>query len=174
MVVTNDIGDYNDIHPRNKQEVGRRLALLALKNVHGQAGVVASGPVFKTMSLEEGKIRVRFDHVGSGLASRDGQPLSHFEIIGRDTDWVPATASIEGDAVMLSSAQVKEPVAMRFAWSKAAVPNLMNKEGLPASAFRAGKEPKIDILSLKVPESKEFQLLYAYDLTRQGQQPVPR
>jgi len=173
MVVTTDIGDYNDIHPRNKQEVGRRLALLALKDTYGQTSVVASGPTFKSMSIDGGKLRVRFDNIGSGLASRDGQPLSHFEIIGKDTDWVAATAMIEGDAVILSSEQVKEPAAMRFAWNKAAVPNLMNKEGLPASAFRSGKEPKIDILSLKVPKSQEYQLLYAYDLTRQEQIPTP-
>ena len=173
MVVTTDIGDYNDIHPRNKQEVGRRLALLALKNSYGQTNVVASGPLFKSMAIEGDKLRLHFDHAGSGLASRDGKPLSHFEIIGNDTDWTPALAVMDGNTVLVSSDLVKEPAAMRFAWHKAAVPNLMNKEGLPAAAFRAGKEPKIDILSLKVPESKEFQLLYAYDLTRQGPQPVP-
>jgi sialate O-acetylesterase len=173
MVVTSDIGDYNDIHPRNKQEVGRRLALLALKNTFGQTNVMASGPSFKSMDMEGGKLRLHFDHIGSGLASRDGKPLSHFEIIGKDTDWTPARAVIDGKSVLVSSDLVKEPAAMRFAWHKAAVPNLMNKEGLPASAFRAGKVPVIDILALKVPESKEFQLLYAYDLTRQGQQPVP-
>lgn len=166
MVVTNDIGDYNDIHPRNKQEVGRRLALLALKNVYGQTDVVASGPSFKAMTIDGAKLRVRLDNIGGGLASRDGQPLNWFEIIGKETDWTKADAVIEGDTVVLSSAQVKEPVAMRFAWNKAAVPNLINKAGLPASAFRSGTVPKIDILSLKVPESKDYQLLYAYDLTK--------
>lgn len=173
MVVTTDIGDYNDIHPKNKQEVGRRLALLALKNTYGQTNVVASGPTFKGMSIEGNKLRLRFDHVGGGLTSRDGKPLNHFEIIGKDTDWTPATAVIEGDAVILSSEQVKEPAAMRFAWHKAALPNLMNKEGLPASAFRSGTVPKIDILSLKVSESKEYELLYAYDLARPEQHPAP-
>ncbi|MEN6494108.1 MAG: sialate O-acetylesterase [Thermoguttaceae bacterium] len=166
MVVTSDIGDYKDIHPKNKQEVGRRLALLARKNVDGQSDIVCSGPTFKAMALEGDKIRIRFDNIGSGLASRDGKPLNWFEIIGKDTDWTKADAAIEGDSVVLSSDKVKAPVAMRFAWDKSAEPNLMNKEGLPASAFRSGKEPQIDILSLKVPESKDYQLLYALDLAK--------
>ena len=168
MVVTNDIGDYKDIHPKNKQEVGRRLALLALKNVYGQSDLVCSGPTFKAMAVEGDKIRIRFDNVGGGLASRDGKPLNWFEIIGKDTDWTKADAAVEGDCVVLSSDKVKAPVAMRFAWDKSAEPNLMNKEGLPASAFRSGKEPHIDILSLKVPEAKDYQLLYALDLAKAG------
>jgi sialate O-acetylesterase len=166
MVVPNDIGNYKDIHPKNKQEVGRRLALLALKNVYGQTDLVASGPTFKTMTIEDGRVRVRFNNVGSGLASRDGKPLNWFEIIGKETDWTKAAAAIEGDSVVLFSDKVKAPVAMRFAWDKSAEPNLMNKEGMPASAFRAGKEPQMDILSLKVPEAKDYQLLYALDLAK--------
>lgn len=164
MVVTTDIGDYKDIHPKNKQEVGRRLALLALKNVYGRSGVVCSGPAFKSMSLEGDKIRIRFDNIGGGLASRDGKPLDCFEIIGPEADWTQADAVLEGDCVVLSSDKVKAPVAMRFAWEKSAQPNLMNREGLPASAFRSGKEPKIDYLSLKVAESKDYELLYSLDL----------
>ena len=98
MVVLNDIGNYKNIHPTNKQEVGRRLALLALKNVYGQSSLVASGPTFKAMAIEGDKIRIRFDNVGGGLASRDGRPLSWFEIIGKDTDWTKADAAIEGDS----------------------------------------------------------------------------
>jgi sialate O-acetylesterase len=173
MVVINDIGDYADIHPKNKQEVGRRLALLARKNVYGEKDLVASGPVFKSMSIEGEKIRVRFDHIGGGLASRDGQPLNWFEIIGQDSDWTQADAVIDGDSVVLSVASVKQPAAMRFAWNKSATPNLMNKEGLPASAFRSGKVPTIDILSLKVPEAKDYQLLYTFDLTQAGPQMTP-
>jgi sialate O-acetylesterase len=168
MVVTSDIGDYNDIHPKNKQEVGRRLALLALRNVYGQSDVVCSGPTFKSMSIEGDKIRIRFDNSGGGLASRDGKPLNWFEIIGQESDWTKADATIDGDSVALSSDKVKAPVAMRFAWDKAALPNLMNKEGLPASAFRNGKEPQIDYLSLKVSESKDYELLYSLDLAKAG------
>jgi len=172
MVVTTDIGDYKDIHPKNKQEVGRRFALLALKNVYGQRDVVCSGPTFKAMSIEGDKSRVRFDNIGGGLVSRDGKPLDWFEIIGKETDWTKADAVIDGDSVVLSSDKVKAPAAMRFAWDKSAEPNLMNKEGLPASAFRSGKEPQIDILSLKVPESKDYQLLYAVDLAKAGRDMV--
>lgn len=166
MVVTSDIGDYKDIHPKNKQEVGRRFALLALKNVYGQNDVVCSGPTFKSMALEGDKIRVRFDNIGSGLVSRDSRPLDWFEIIGKESDWTKADATIDGDCVVLSSDKVKAPAAMRFAWDKSAEPNLMNKEGLPAPAFRSGNEPQIDILSLKIPESKDYQLLYALDLAK--------
>jgi sialate O-acetylesterase len=166
MVVPSDIGNYKNIHPKNKQEVGRRLALLALKNVYGQSDLVSSGPTFKAMAIEGDKIRIRFENIGGGLASRDGKPLDWFEIIGRQTDWTKADATIEGDSVVLSSDKVKAPVAMRFAWDKSAEPNLMNKEGLPASAFRSGKEPQMDILSLKVSESKDYQLLYALDLAK--------
>jgi len=166
MVVPSDIGDYKDIHPKNKQEVGRRLALLALKNIHGQNDLVCSGPTFKAMAIEGDKIRIRFDNIGGGLVSRDGKPLNWFEIIGKETDWTKADAAIEGDSVVLSSDKVKEPMAMRFAWDKSAVPNLMNKEGLPVSAFRSGKVPQMDILSLKVPEAKDYQLLYALDLAK--------
>ena len=170
MVVISDVGDYKDIHPKNKQEVGRRLSLLALKNLYGQSDMVCSGPTFKAMVIEGDKIRVRFDNVGGGLVSRDGKPLNWFEIISKETDWTKADAVIEGDSVVLSSARVTAPVAMRFAWDKSAVPNLMNKEGLPASAFRAGKEPQMDILSLKVPEAKDYELLYALDLAKVGKQ----
>ena len=165
MVVTSDIGDYNDIHPKNKQEVGRRLACLALKNVYGQSDVVCSGPTFKSMAIEGDKIRIRFDNVGGGLVSRNDKPLGWFEIIGRESDWSKADAAIEGDSVVLSSDKVKAPAAMRFAWDKSARPNLMNQEGLPASAFRSGKEPQIDI-ALKVSESKDYELLYSLDLTK--------
>ena len=109
---------------------------------------------------------IRFDNIGGGLASRDGKPPNWFEIIGKESDWTKADAVIEGDSVVLSADKVKAPAAMRFAWGKSAAPNLMNKEGLPASAFRSGKEPVIDILGLKVAESKDYELLYVLDLAR--------
>ncbi len=105
-----------------------------------------------------------FDHVGSGLISRDGKPLNWFEIVGEDTDFVPATATIDGDSVVLSAPEVKKPAAVRFGWNKLAEPNLANKEGLPAVPFRAGEVPKRDWLSLKVPEAKDYQLVYDLDL----------
>jgi sialate O-acetylesterase len=163
MVVTTDITDLNDIHPNNKQDVGRRLALWALAKTYGRE-VVSSGPTFKSLSPEGDKLRVRFDNVGRGLASRDGKPLTWFEIVDQDTDFTKADAVIDGDSVVLSSPEVKAPVAVRFGWSKAADPNLMNKEGLPAIPFRAGQVPERDWLALKVPEAKDYTLLYALDL----------
>ena len=147
MVVTSDIGDVNDIHPRNKQEVGRRLALLALKHTYGKKEVVAYGPTFKSLSQEGGQLRVTFDHADGELASRDQKPLNSFEVIGEDTDFVPAKAVMEGSSVILSAPGVSRPVALRFGWHKEAQPNLVNGAGLPAVAFQAGQVPKIDYLA---------------------------
>jgi sialate O-acetylesterase len=138
MVVTTDIGDVKDIHPQNKQDVGRRLALWALAKVYGR-DLVYSGPITKSMAVEGDKIRLRFDHVGGGLVSRDGKPLSHFTIAGEDQKFVPAVATIDGDSVVVHSEQVSKPVAVRFGWRNDAAPNLSNKDGLPASPFRTDK-----------------------------------
>ncbi len=137
MAVTVDIGNINDIHPRNKRDVGKRLALWALAKTYGQKGIVYSGPLYKSMSIEGDKIRIRFDHVGSGLASRDAKPLNWFEVSGKDMKFVKAKAKIDGETLVVSSETVVTPVAVRFAWLQTAEPNLMNKEGLPASPFRA-------------------------------------
>ena len=169
MAVITDIGNLKDIHPTNKQEVGRRLALWALAKTYGQENLVYSGPTFKAMTIEDDKLRLSFDHVGGGLASRDGKPLSWFELIDADEGgFVPAQAQIDGATVVLSAPGVKHPVAMRFAWSMLAEPNLMNAEGLPAGAFRAGTVPKRDLLALKVPEAKDYQLVYDLDLGKLG------
>jgi sialate O-acetylesterase len=169
MAVVNDIGNLKDIHPTDKQDVGHRLALLALAKTYGQKDLVFSGPTFKSMAIEGDTLHVKFDHVGSGLASRDGKPLDWFEIIDADEGgFVKADARIDGDSVILSAPGVKHPVAMRFAWSGLAEPNLMNVEGLPAGAFRAGNPPKRDWLSINVPEAKDYQLVYDLDLTKLG------
>ncbi len=169
MAVINDIGNLTDIHPKNKQEVGRRLALLALAKTYGKKDLVCSGPVFQALKIEENQLRVQFAHAESGLASRDGQSLNWFEIIDAETGgFVKAEARIDGPAVVLSSPQVRHPVAMRFAWSQLAEPNLMNKAGLPAGAFRAGEVPQRDWLATAVPEAKEYRLVYDLDLNRLG------
>ena len=169
MAVITDIGNLKDIHPTNKQEVGRRLALMALAKTYGQKDVVCSGPVFKDKAIEGDTLRITFDQAGSGLASRDGQPFSWFEIIDADEGpFVKADAKIDGSAVVLSSTDVKHPVAMRFAWNMFAEPNLMNSAGLPATAFRAGTVPKRDLLVMKVPEAKDYKLLYDLDLKKAG------
>jgi sialate O-acetylesterase len=136
MAVTTDITNLGDIHPRNKQDVGKRLALWALAQIYGFKDLVYSGPLYESMTIEDGAIRVRFNHVGGGLASRDGKALSWFEIAGSDRTFHKAEARIDGDSVVVSSDAVPEPKAVRLGWHQEAEPNLMNKEGLPASPFR--------------------------------------
>jgi len=165
MAVVNDIGDLKDIHPADKQDVGHRLALLALAKTYGRDSIIWSGPTFKDMTAEDSNLRVRFDHAGNGLSTRDGKPPTWFEIIDKDEGgFVQADARIDGDSVILSSPEVKHPVAVRFAWSMLAEPNLVNSAGLPTGAFRAGEVPKRDLLSMYVPEAKHYQLVYDLDL----------
>lgn len=139
MAVTTDITNLDDIHPRNKQDVGKRLALWALANTYGKSGVVYSGPLYKSMKAEGNKIRIDFHHVGGGLKSRDGKPLSWFTIAGKEGDFVEATAVIDGDSVVVSSDKVADPAAVRFGWHELAEPNLMNAAGLPAGPFRTSR-----------------------------------
>jgi sialate O-acetylesterase len=135
MVVTTDIGNLKNIHPTNKQEVGRRLALWALAKVYGRK-LVYSGPIHESMSVEGDHIRIHFTQTGSGLSTRDGKPPSHFTIAGADKKFHPADARIEGRSIVVHGPSVSKPVAVRFAWREDAEPNLINKEGLPASPFR--------------------------------------
>ena len=136
MAVTTDIGNLRNIHPRNKQEVGRRLALWALAKTYGRDDVTHSGPLYKSMAVEGNTIRLSFDATGSGLISRDEAPLTWFEIAGEDKEFVEAQATIDGDTLIVSSETVENPVAVRFGWHQSAEPNFVNKEGLPASPFR--------------------------------------
>ena len=135
MVVVSDIGDNDDIHPRNKMDVGKRLSLWALAKTYNKEGIVYSGPIYKSMKVEGDKIRLFFDYTGSGLMSKGG-PLTDFTIAGEDKNFVDATAVIDGDTVVVSSDSVKNPVAVRFAFTNTNEPNFFNKEGLPASSFR--------------------------------------
>ena len=141
MAVTMDIGNPKNIHPTNKQEVGRRLALWALATQYGKKDLVHSGPMYESMAVDGGKIRVRFGSIGSGLVTRDGQAPSHFLIAGDDQRFVPATAELDGNTVVVSSPAVAKPVAVRYAWQHDAEPNLANKEGLPASPFKTDNWP---------------------------------
>lgn len=136
MAVTTDIGNVSDIHPRNKREVGRRLALWALANTYGHDDLVFSGPMYESMTVTGNRAQIKFRHAGGGLISRDDEPLTWFSIAGEDKQFVPATATIEGDTVIVASPRVSAPVAVRFGWHQEAEPNLANKEGLPASPFR--------------------------------------
>ena len=132
-----DIGDADDIHPRNKQDVGKRLAFAARKIAYGKEGVY-SGPIYKSMKIEKNRIRLSFDHVGSGLMIKKGTDQLHeFAIAGKDMKFVWAKAAIEGDEIIVWNDKIKKPIAVRYAWAnnpdKA---NLYNAEGFPASPFR--------------------------------------
>jgi sialate O-acetylesterase len=136
MAVTVDIGNVKDIHPRNKQDVGKRLALWALAKDYGQTDLCYSGPLYQGMSVEGNQVRIRFDHVCGGLVSRDGKPLSWFTIAGEDKQFVEARAEIDGETVVVQADGVARPAAVRFGWHQEAEPNLSNAAGLPASPFR--------------------------------------
>lgn len=140
MVVVSDItGNVNDIHPRNKLDVGHRLARWALAKDYGKKNLVHSGPLYKSMEIKGDKIVLKFDHVGGGLKSLDGQALNHFTIAAADQPFVAAEATISGDTVVVSAAGIGAPVAVRFAWHETAVWNFGNADGLPAVPFRTGK-----------------------------------
>ena len=149
MAGTLDLGDPPaNIHPPNKRELGRRLALLALAKTYNRKGIVYSGPMYKSMAIEERKIRVRFDHVGGGLVARDGKPLAWFQLAGADKTFAEARAEIDGDSVIVGADTIEKPVAVRYAWHQTPgytpgtngptgpTPNLTNAEGLPAFPFR--------------------------------------
>ena len=132
-----DIGNPNDIHPRNKQEVGRRLSLIALHNDYGHTDLVYSGPQFRSMQIEGNKAILSFDHAESGLIAieRYGY-LRGFAIAGADGKFVWAKAKIDGDKVVVWSDQIANPVAVRYNWGNNPDGTLYNAEGLPAVPFR--------------------------------------
>lgn len=130
-----DIGEEKDIHPKNKQDVGKRLAYLALKNTYGK-DIPSQGPVFKKLTVNGNKAHVSFDHVHGGLVSK-GDELKGFAICGEDKKWVWAKATIEGDTVVLEAKEVAQPVAVRYGWANNPEVSLYNKAGLPAGPFRS-------------------------------------
>jgi sialate O-acetylesterase len=140
MAVIIDIGEANDIHPKNKQDVGKRLALWALAGTYGKK-LVYSGPIYKSMRVEDDKIVLQFEHIGGGLFAKEGDSLKGFAIAGPDRKFVWADAKIDGDTVVASSDKVAEPVAVRYAWANNPICNLYNKDGLPASPFRTDDWP---------------------------------
>jgi sialate O-acetylesterase len=139
MAVIIDIGETNDIHPKNKQDVGKRLALAAKAKAYGE-NITYSGPIFNSMTVQDNKAVIRFRHVDGGLATRDGEEVKGFAIAGADKKFVWAKAKIEGDTVVVWSDEVAKPVAVRYAWADNPICNLINKAGLPASPFRTDSE----------------------------------
>lgn len=138
MAVTHDIGDWDDIHPLNKKEVGRRLFLSAQKIAYGVTNAFVTGPVFKSLQKKDQQIIIHFDNVGSGLRSSNGKPLSHFAIAGEDGKFVWAKAEIRGkNIVVVHTENVKNPIYVRYAWSKnPETANLYCENGLPAVSYR--------------------------------------
>ena len=137
MAIIHDLGEAYNIHPKNKKDVGLRLALLAKKIAYVESGIVSSGPLYDTSNTVGNKIIVQFKECGSGLVANDGRPLKYFAIAGADKKFVWANAVIKGNSVEVWSDKIEHPVAVRYAWSDNPVgANLYNKEGLPASSFR--------------------------------------
>ena len=139
MAVTIDIGEASNIHPKNKQEAGRRLALLALAETYHQA-VVCDGPRFAKSETNRTAIKIYFTHTDGGLVAR-GDGLKSFAIAGADKKWHSAAARIEGDQAIVSSQAVTSPVAVRYGWANHPECNLFNGAGLPAVPFRTDRWP---------------------------------
>jgi len=142
MAVTIDVGDPKDLHPHRKLEVGQRLALWVEGTTYKQS-MEYSGPLYESMRIDGSEIRARFTHVGSGLEGHNGAELRGFAIAGADRKFHWAEARIDGDVVVVSSRDVPNPVAARYAWADSPVCNLFNKDGLPASPFRTDDWPGI-------------------------------
>ena len=140
MVVACDVGDAHDIHPPHKQPVAARLLLQAQALAYGEK-IESSGPIYQGMKLEGKTVRLTFSHLGSGLVAKPGPNLSGFEVAGPDKVFHPATATLDGAAVVVTSPEVEAPVAVRYAWTDSPTPTLYNREDLPASPFRTDDWP---------------------------------
>lgn len=135
MTVNIELGEWNDIHPENKKDVGERLALAGLKLAYNE-DVVYSGPIYKSHEIKDNKISITFSHIGSGLITNDNEPLSQFAIAGADKKYIWANAKIEGKTIIVWHDDIPAPKFVRYAWAdNPDNPNLFNKEGLPASPF---------------------------------------
>jgi sialate O-acetylesterase len=137
MAVIIDLGEWNDIHPLNKEDVGKRLALATRKTAYGDEKVVYSGPIYQSMKIEGNKAILAFTNTGSGLTAKGDRDLKCFAVAGADKKFVWAQAKIEGNKIVVWNDQLTNPVAVRYAWAdNPEGANLYNREGLPASSFR--------------------------------------
>lgn len=138
MAITIDVGEWNDVHPLDKGDVGKRLALVAQKVAYGNKHIVYSGPIYKSMKIEGNKIYLTFTHTGDGLMMKGDDKLRDFAIAGRNDHFVWANAKIvDNDEVVVWSDEISHPEAVRYAWAdNPGIVNLYNKEGLPASPFK--------------------------------------
>ena len=142
MAVITDVGDEKDIHPPQKKPVGDRLALAARAIAYGEK-IEYSGPIFESLTTSGERAILRFKHTGEGLEVKGGEKLTGFTVAGEDKKFHPAEAKLEGDTVIVTSADVTRPVAVRFGWANYPVVNLWNKNGLPASPFRTDNWPGV-------------------------------
>ena len=163
MAVINDIGNFRDIHPRNKRDVGYRLALLALKRDYGKTDLVADSPAYQSHEVKGNQLIVTMRNA-TKLSTSDGQPARYFELAGADCKFYPATAELNGNQITLTSPQVPEPLLMRFAWTPDITVNLVNENKLPAGSFRAGELPPVSTLMKGlVPETADLQIAYRFN-----------
>lgn len=140
VVISDHVEKVDDIHPKFKKPVGERLANLALADTYGKKGIAYQSPAYSEMKIEKGKIKISFEHAENGLIAKGGAP-NEFAIAGADHLFYPAVAKINGSTITVSAKEVKQPVAVRFAWSNRSIGNLFNKEGLPVSSFRTDDWP---------------------------------
>jgi sialate O-acetylesterase len=141
MAVAIDLGEWNDIHPLNKKDVGHRLALGARFLAYGEKELVYSGPIYRSHTVQGNQMIIQFDHAGSGLISIDGEPIRQFAVAGADKVFEWAEAEIVNGTLVVSSKNISHPVYLRYAWSdNPDGANLYNKEGLPASPFQITPE----------------------------------
>jgi len=147
MVVITDYGEAGNIHPRQKEPVGARIALAARAIAYGEK-IEYSGPVYESFKVEGNKAIISFSHVGEGLVAKGG-PLKGFTISGGGANFVPATATIEGDKVVVTGANVEKPVAVRYGWANVPDVNLFNKADLPASPFRTDNQVENKVMEIK-------------------------
>ena len=147
MVVINDlVPDVNDIHPKNKKDVGIRLANYALAEVYGKKTAAYKSPMYKSMKIEKGRIRIYFDNADNGLVSRNGPP-TEFYIAGEDKIFMAATAKVDGNSVVVWNKNIQNPVAVRFGFTNASMPNLFSKEGLPTNPFRSDNWDNVNTIN---------------------------
>ncbi|MBT7166132.1 MAG: 9-O-acetylesterase [Victivallales bacterium] len=159
MAVIHDVGNLKDIHPKNKQQVGRRLALLALAETYGRRDIVCRGPLYASCDLAGGQAVIHFENA-AGLKTTDGKAPTRFQLGGDNGRFVDAVAKIEGETVVLSHPEITQATAVRFAWHKLAEPNLMNGADLPATAFRFGEIPRDALVRRIAPETKDYTVVY--------------
>ncbi|SEJ40341.1 sialate O-acetylesterase [Dyadobacter sp. SG02] len=144
MVVTMDVGESKDLHPKNKKPIGIRLAKTALNRTYGMLDVAYKGPEFDYAEYGDKEVQVHFrpETVRNGLETNNGKSPEHFFVAGTDKKFYPANARIDGNRIVLTAPKVKRPVAVRYAFTNFPVTNLQNRDGLPARAFRSDDWPE--------------------------------